>query len=173
MDIHADADVAGRSASTSGSGVVVEGITAGVLGAATVAVWFLIVDAINGHPLYTPTVLGTALFRGGAGLESAETLPISFEMVTVFTWVHLMVFALIGGAVARLLAFIETAPNSGFGVLLLFVLFSCGFVAVSTSLAGAVLLVLGEVAVFVGNLLAAAVMVAYFRRRHPGLRVLP
>jgi len=44
-----------------------EGIVAGLIGAATVAIWFFIADAINGRPLYTPTVLGTALFRGGGG----------------------------------------------------------------------------------------------------------
>ena len=50
-----------------------EGIVAGLLGAATIAIWFLILDMIQGRPLYTPTVLGTALFRGGAGLASPES----------------------------------------------------------------------------------------------------
>ena len=63
------------------SSVYGEGIVAGLLGAATVALWFLVIDTINGHPLYTPTVLGTAVFRGGAGLAHPETLPVSFEMV--------------------------------------------------------------------------------------------
>ena len=45
-----------------------EGFVAGLIGAATIAVWFLILDMIQGRPLYTPTVLGTALFRGSAGL---------------------------------------------------------------------------------------------------------
>jgi hypothetical protein len=70
------------------SGVYGEGIVAGLLGAATIAVWFLIVDTINGQPLHTPTVLGTTLFRGGAGLDHPETLPVSYEMVMAFTWVH-------------------------------------------------------------------------------------
>ena len=47
-----------------------EGMIAGLVGAAIVALWFLILDAFNGRPLYTPTVLGTALFRRAAGLGS-------------------------------------------------------------------------------------------------------
>jgi hypothetical protein len=171
MTIQTDAKVGARGASA--QALYAEGITAGVLGGAAIAVWFFLIDLIHGHPLYTPTVLGTALFRGGAGLDSPETLPISFEMVTVFTWVHFMVFAVIGGAAAYLLAIAEKMPNSGFGILLLFVVFECGFIAVSMTFAESALDAIGPFAVFVGNLLAAAVMVMYFRRRHPALRILP
>lgn len=173
MDIRTDADVGSQSQSTSSSRVYAEGITAGVLGAAAVAVWFLVVDSINGRPFFTPTVLGTALFRGGAGLDSPATLPISFEMVTVFTWIHLMVFAVLGVVAARLLAVAERAPNAGFGILLLFVVFEFGFIAVSMTVADQLLNTLGAASVFIGNLLAAAVMVTYFRVRHPALRILP
>ena len=36
----------------------------------TIAVWFLLVDIVRGQPLYTPTVLGLALFQGGTGTSS-------------------------------------------------------------------------------------------------------
>jgi hypothetical protein len=153
--------------------VYAEGIVAGLLGAASIAVWFLIVDTINGRPLYTPTVLGTALFRSGAGLDNPAALPISFEMVMVFTWVHALVFAVIGGLAARLLAFAEQTANVGFGIVLLFVIFEFGFIAVTTVAAEQVLSSLAWPAVLVGNMLAAAVMGAYFRRRHPNLRIEP
>lgn len=173
MNVHADAEVGAPSAPAQSSRVYAEGIAAGVLGGAAIALWFLLIDVANGRPLFTPTVLGTALFRGGAGLESPGTLPISFEMVVVFTWVHFLVFAVIGGAVARLLAVVERAPSSGFGILLLFVVFECGFIAISMAVADAVLDAVGHLALFAGNLLAAAVMVVYFRLRHPALRILP
>jgi len=150
-----------------------EGITAGLIGAATIAVWFLIVDTINGRPLYTPTVLGTALFRGGAGLDHPEALPVSFEMVMVFTWVHALVFAAIGGIAARLLAFAEHTANVGFGIVLLFVVFEFGFVAVTMIFAEEILSSLAWPAVLVGNLLAAAAMGAYFWRHHPNLSIEP
>ena len=155
------------------SAVYGEGIAAGLLGAATVALWFLIVDTLSGHPLYTPTVLGTAVFRGGAGLDHPEALPISFEMVFLFTWVHALAFAVLGGLAARLLAFAEHTPNVGFGIVLLFVVFEFGFVAVTMILAEDVLSSLAWPTVLVGNLLAAAVMGAYFWRRHPNLIIEP
>lgn len=155
------------------SGVYGEGIVAGLLGAATIALWFLIVDTLNGRPLYTPTVLGTALFHGGAGLDHPDTLPISYEMVMLFTWVHALVFAAVGGIASRLLAFAEHTANVGFGIVLLFVVFEFGFVAVTMILAENVLSSLAWPAVLVGNLLAAAVMGAYFWRRHPNLHIEP
>jgi len=155
------------------SGVYGEGIVAGLLGAATVALWFLIVDTLNGRPLYTPTVLGTALFNGGAGLDHAAALPISYEMVLRFTWVHALVFAAVGGIAARLLAFAEHTANVGFGIVLLFVIFEFGFVAVTMVFAEDVLSSLAWPAVLVGNLLAAGVMGAYFWRRHPNLHIEP
>jgi len=150
-----------------------EGMIAGVLGAAAVAVWFLLLDALAGRPLWTPTVLGTALFRRGAGLEAAVTLPVSLEMVAMFTWVHGLVFAALGGVAARMLGYVERHPGAGFGVLLLFVVFQFAFIAVAMVFAAPVLRVLSAWSILVANLIAAAAMTAYLRQRHPDLRVSP
>ena len=150
-----------------------EGIVAGIIGAATIAIWFLILDAINGRPLYTPTILGTALFKGGEGLASPESLAVNLDVVLMFTWVHGLVFIIIGGVASRLLGLAEHNPNIGFGILLLFVGFEFGFVAVNMAFAEAVLRVLAWQAVLVGNLLAAAAMSGYFWQRHPNLTVSP
>ncbi len=150
-----------------------EGIIAGVLGAATVALWFLVLDTINGRPLYTPTVLGTALFRHGAGLDAPQTLPISFEMTAMFTWVHTLVFVVIGGIASRLLVVAEKHPSFGFGVLLLFVVFQAGFTVAAMLFAAPVLKALGGIAVFAANLLAAFAMALYLGYRHRGLTVRP
>ena len=150
-----------------------EGIIAGMLGAATVAVWHLILDAINGHPLFTPTVIGTALFRGGQGLDAPQTLAVSFEMVVVATWVHFLVFAIIGGAASRLLAVAEERPNVAFGIILLFVIFEFGFLIAAVAVAQPILHALAWPAVLVGNILAALVMTVYFWRRHPHLTIEP
>ncbi len=149
-----------------------EGIIAGLLGAAVVAIWFLIVDVINGQPLYTPTVLGAALFRRGAGVVAPEVVP-DFGMVGMFTWVHGLLFAAIGGLTARLLGFAERNPSVGFGILLLFVFFEFGFVAAAMLFAEPILHALAWPAVLVANMLAAAVMGGYLRLRHPNLRVQP
>src|SRR5437667_12090490 len=83
-----------------------EGLIAGLVGAATVALWFLIIDSIQGRPLYTPTVLGTALFGRGAGLPWSDVGP-DLGMVLMFTWVHGLAFVVVGGIIARLLALAE------------------------------------------------------------------
>ena len=155
------------------SKVYLEGIVAGVIGAATIAIWFLILDTINGRPLYTPTVLGTALFRRGEGLASPEILSISFEMVLMYTWVHVLVFAFLGGIVSRLLSMAERNPNLGFGIVLLFVVFEFGFLVVATLFEERLLRAISWQAILFGNLLAAVAMAGYFWRRHPDLRINP
>lgn len=155
------------------SRLYLEGIVAGLIGAATIAIWFLILDTINGRPLYTPTVLGTALFRRGEGLASPESLPISFEMTLMYTWVHGLIFCVIGGIASRLLALAEKNLNLGFGILLFFVVFEFGFVVAAFVFAEAILRALTWPAVLIGNLLAAAAMAGYFWRCHPHLQIRP
>jgi hypothetical protein len=162
-----------RPASVQPTQLYQEGMIAGALGALTIALWFLLVDSLAGRPLWTPTVLGTALFRGGAGLDAPETMTVSLEMVLMFTWVHVLVFVGLGGIAARLLAYAERHPSSGFGVLLLFVVFQFGFIVAATIFVAPVLRVLSSWSILVANLLAAAAMAAFFRWRHPDLRVNP
>ena len=150
-----------------------EGIVAGTIGAATIAVWFLILDTIKGRPLYTPTVLGTVLFRPGGGLPSSESLPVSFELVLVYTWVHWLIFCMIGGAASLLLRAAERKPDVGFGILLLFVVFEFGFLVGAMLFAEAILRAIAWPEILVGNLLAAAAMGGYFWRKHPNLTIRP
>ena len=39
-----------------------EGTIAGIIGASSVALWFLMVDSIAGRPFFTPAILGASLF---------------------------------------------------------------------------------------------------------------
>ena len=146
-----------------------EGMVAGIIGAVTIAIWFLILDTVKGRPLYTPTVLGTVLFRRREGFASLENLPVSSEMVLMYTWVHGLVFCIIGMAASRLLALAEQNPDYGFGILLFFVIFEVGFLAIAMALADPVLQALAWPAVLLGNLLSAAAMGAYLLRKHPGI----
>jgi hypothetical protein len=155
------------------SSVYREGFVAGIIGAATIAIWFLVVDTIEGRPFHTPTLLGTAFFKPGAGLTSPGPLPPSVEMVLVYTWVHGLVFCAIGGVAAWLLAMSEGNPNLGFGILLLAVVFEFGFLVVAVLFAEVILQRLAWQSILIGNLLAGGTMAAYFWRRHPNLRILP
>ena len=150
-----------------------EGIVAGALGALTVAVWFLVIDMMHGHPFYTPTVLGTALFGRGVWPATLEALPPSFEMVAMFTWVHLLAFAVVGVVVARLIAMAERHPSLGFGFVLLFVILEACFTVAVMIVAEPVLRALTWPAILVANLLAAAVMAGYFWLRHSTMQMRP
>lgn len=173
------ADVPSTSASVSLASadrpatIAADGIIAGVLGAVTVAGWFLVLDSFAGRPLYTPSVLGTALFRRGTGLDSPATLPIALDMVSMFTWVHALVFVALGGVASYLLAEVERRPALGFGVLLFFVVFQAGFTVAALVFFPVVLRAVGWIPVFTANLLAASVMAAYFAWRHKTLEIAP
>ena len=147
-------------------------MVAGVIGAATIAVWFLVLDVLKGRPLYTPTVLGTALVRG-PGVASPETLPVSPGMVLLFTVVHVVAFLALGALAAGLIRLAEKNANYGFGLILLFVFLLCGFLFVAMLFAEEVLRALAWPAILGGNLLAVVAMVLYFRPRHPNVRMLP
>jgi hypothetical protein len=150
-----------------------DGIIAGVLAAGAVALWFLIFDTLRGQPLYTPSVLGTALFGGRGSFGPLETMPVSLDKVLMFTWVHGLVFAGLGGIAAWLLAVAERAPHLSFGIMLLFVIFEAAFTATAYLIAAPIMQALTWPAVIVANLLAAAVMAGYLWWRHPTLRIEP
>jgi hypothetical protein len=84
-----------------------------------------------------------------------------------------LAFMVIGLAASKLVEQAERDPNLGFGILLLFVVFEFGFIAVFSNVAGEVLEVISWPSILIGNLLAAAVMGAVFWRRHPRLVIRP
>ena len=153
--------------------IVLDGLLAGLAGGVVIAAFFFAYDLFQGRPFYTPTVLGAAVFRASAGLESPNALTPSLDLVLPFTWFHLLVFCIIGCLASFLLSVAERNPNYGFGVVLLFALFECGFVFASQMFADSVLDAIAWPAVLMGNLLAAVAMAAVLWRRHPRLDILP
>lgn len=151
----------------------VDGIKAGLVGALTIALWFGVLDVLWGRPFYTPTVLGTALFRGGVGLDHPETLVPSAELVLGFTWIHMLAFLLVGIAAGRLLLLAEHDSHVGFGIVLLFFVFEVGFVWACMLFAEPVLQALAWPAILAGNLLAAVAMIAMLWRHHGGMTIEP
>jgi hypothetical protein len=143
-----------------------DGLIAGIIGAAIVAIWFLFLDTVSGLPFYAPTVLGSALFQGAEDLASIEGVPVSFKLTLMYTWVHGLGFVVLGEIAAYFLLLTGKNPNFGF-FLLLFVSLEFGFVGVALLFAEPVLHELAWPTVLVGNLQAAAGMVVYLRLRHP------
>lgn len=140
-------------------GVLREGIVAGLIGAAVVALWFLAIDAIQGEPLRTPRLLGAALLR-----QTAAT-----PAVLGYTVVHGLAFIAFGIVGALLIAGAERQPLFIFALVIFFTAFEVFFFGAIVILAKWVLDELAGWTVFVGNLLAAAGMLGYFFAGHRGL----
>jgi hypothetical protein len=136
--------------------VLREGMIAGILGAAIVAVWFLAIDTIQGEPFRTPKLLGTALLRQ----------PEPGPAVLLYTVVHGVAFVLLGLVGAALVAGAERAPLFVFALVILFTAFEVFFFGAIVIVASWVLDQLAGWTIFVGNLLAAAAMLWYFFRHH-------
>lgn len=148
-----------------------DGILAGVIGAATLALWFLVVDLIDGEPLYTPTILSKLFLRMEGASPEFHTLQSPFQIVWGYTWLHGLVFVGLGGLISWLLGATERNPDIGFGVLLFITLLGVLVTGVVAVYATQVLRVLGWPEIFIGNLLAAAAMLVYFWCRHRHLRI--
>jgi hypothetical protein len=81
-----------------------EGIMVGLIGAAIVMLWFLIVDLAAGITLRTPARLGAALFDGA---RYADAVTPTARLVAGYTAVHLLGFVVLGVGVAGLFALAE------------------------------------------------------------------
>lgn len=144
-----------------------EGFIAGLIGAGAVAVWFLIVDTVDGHPLYTPALLGSAVFWG---LRDPTALQIAFPVVIGYTMIHLVAFWLVGMVAAFLAALVDRIPATLFLVVVFFAFIEVGFYIVVYMAARPLLGALAWTSVAVGNALAAAGMGYYLWRAHPHIR---
>jgi hypothetical protein len=141
--------------------VYLDGLIAGIVGAAIIAIWFLFLDAVTRLPFYAPTVLGDALFLRAEHLSSTAGVEVSLKLTLMYTWVHVLVFAVLGEMAACFLLLTGKSPNLGFFILL-FVILEFGFVGTAFVFAEPVLHQLSWPTVLLGNLLAAAGMTVYF-----------
>lgn len=141
-----------------------EAFLTGLVGAATVALWFFVVDLVRGTPLRTPGILGSAVFLG---ISSPEEAVISLETVGLYSLLHGTVFFLVGVGVTVLVRAADRTPS----VLALFIpltvvlqaLFVGGVAIVAQFLLGAI----AWWAVLGGNLLASFLMGSLLLYWHP------
>lgn len=144
-----------------------EGIVVGLIGAAVVAVWFLVMDAVGGRLLFTPAALGSVIFHGATGLADVRTDAIT---ILAYTGLHLGAFLLTGLVASAIVAFAEDRHDYVLlGAILLFVTFETFFIGVVTIVAQWLLEVIPWWSIAVANLVAAGGMGAYLWRRHPDL----
>jgi hypothetical protein len=145
-----------------GRRVAVEGLIAGTIGAATVAVWFLVYDAAAGQPFRTPALLAAALFQG---LRDTGALRITPGLVLAYSAVHWAAFMLFGLAAAALFHAAEREPDLMVGLFILFCCFDVLVLGLIAVLAQWLLGTLAWWAVLGANLSATVGMLGFFFHR--------
>ncbi len=144
-----------------------EGVIAGILGGAAVAVWFLIVDTIAGEPLLTPSILGAMLLNV---FEVRVEPVVNIGYVFFYSIFHFAIWAGIGYLVTFIIHKADRQPTILALATMVFVvitLASLGYTAILTYFSP-----LGQLAwynVLIGNGLAIISMLAYLWRTHPVL----
>jgi hypothetical protein len=144
-----------------------EGTDVGIIGGLAVAIWFLVLDSIAGHPLQTPSLLGqVVLFRD----PSPDTSQIVLGAFLMYTAVHFLVFALLGmGLVALVHWGIENSVVR-YAILPVFLVFEVLFYGVVEVLSERTNELFPFWAVVGANTLAAVSMGIYLWIRHPAFR---
>jgi hypothetical protein len=147
--------------------VLREGILSGALAGLAVAIWFLVLDTLQGQPLYTPSALGSALFLGAS---SAGEVELSGWITLAYSILHFGAFALVGIMAAAVVRQVESDPPLILGGLLIFVAFEAFFLGVIAIAAEFLLGSLAWWSIAVGNLVAVVTLTGWFWNQRPRLR---
>ena len=146
---------------------VSRGVVNGLIGAAVVAVWFLMLDLISGAPFRTPAALASALLMGAGG---PGHIVVTFGLVAAYTVVHVAAFVIAGVVFVALAEQAERAPAMSLLVLLTAILLDGLVLATLGVSAQWVLGTIGWWSVVVANLLAVLAMGWHVWRTHPMLQ---
>lgn len=148
-------------------GLLNEATDAGLLGGSAVALWFLVLDLLAGHPLRTPSVLGQVLLLGE---QHPDVNNMVFGAVVLYTGFHFIVFLAFATIVALMVRLSVEQAVVRFALLVLFVAFELCFYVVIHTVSEEIGALFPLWTVLGANLLATAVMMAYFWRRYPELK---
>jgi hypothetical protein len=144
--------------------IALDGALAGFLGAVVVAVWFLVVDVSRGQPFATPALLAAVLLHGAPGpIASFSTM----RLVLEYSAFHFANFVIFGWFVAWLLEVAERQPTFLWGILVLLFWFEVFFLSFLGIVSDFALKALIWWRILGANVLAIAVMMAFFAFRHP------
>lgn len=144
-----------------------EGVVAGLIGAAAVAIWFLALDAARGQIFFTPAAFGSAILEGARGVAEVE---ITATTVIGYTVIHILAFLALGLLASSLAVAAEANPPLILGFVLLFVTMEAFFIGAMAIAANWLLGALSWWTIVVANLVAAAAMGTYLWFEHPRLQ---
>lgn len=136
----------------------------GAIGGSLLALFFLGVDSLARQPLFTPSLIGTALFTEAS---ASTATGIRLDMVAYFSIVHFLAFLAAGAGVAWLYRSLGAYTRRPiFLVAFTFAVLTGGFAIVSLTLAPGVVAVIGLPWIAAGNLLTSIVMVGFIHWAH-------
>jgi len=168
MRVASDASAARPSRIAGGAGLLIleNGFLSGAIGALVVAVWFVILDVLQGRPFFTPSLLGSVVFSG-ASADQVDSVDV--VMVFAYSGLHGMLFVAWGTAIALVFSQLEKRPEFGVILVMLFVLCEAVIFGLEVTIVPRLVGLLGAVQVGVANLLAAVAMFWFLLGRHPGV----
>ncbi len=140
------------------------GVMAGIVGATVLALWYLVLDLIEGAPLRTPTFLARA-FLG------PETPQVGAGLVLFITLVTYAVFILLGILTAWILMAVPRASPLLIGSVVGFLLFDLLFYAAVVVTGGRVADELGWPSILAGNVVAGLATAGTLSLLKEGARV--
>jgi hypothetical protein len=147
--------------------MLTKGLITGTIGAVVIALWFLVIDALAGRPLFTPAALGSAILLGA---QSSSEVQLTVGIVFAYTVIHILAFFAVGVAIEFGARQLERFPSFWLVAFMAVIVVDMLFVGIVGSLALWVLGVVGLWTVVIGNLLAFAAMGYRVWRERPELR---
>ena len=141
-----------------------ESLYCAAIGGSVIALFFLVIDAYNGQPLFTPSLLGGVLF----GRQAAETITeVRIDWVAYATILHFIGFGIIGTGVALVAHEVELHSRHPATVLFgVFAAIEWIFLVAGMFFLPGVISVLGFWRVAGANLLAAGGIAAFLWANH-------
>jgi hypothetical protein len=148
--------------------LIYDAFYSGAIGGSVVALFFLLVDVLNGQPLFTPSLMGSVLF---AGVSAEAVTEVRLDRVAWYSVVHFGAFGALGLGIAFLVREVELhSRHPALLFALLFGVFEVGFLLAAWLLLPGVVARLGAPMVGLANLLAAGAMALFLLATHrPGL----
>jgi hypothetical protein len=146
--------------------LLVEGLTLGLIGALSVAVWFLMLDVLRGSPFATPAALGSLFVFGATDPGGVQ---LSLGVVAAYTAVHFIAFGAFGLALAWSVRKVERLPSLWLLWVLAFVVLEGLFLGVTLVLGEWVLRAVSWWAIGLGNVIALSAMGWRAWTTHPEL----
>jgi hypothetical protein len=143
---------------------LLQGVFAGVFGAALLAAWFLYIDVIRrGEPLFTPTLLASALLGWGVPPAPQASIGLAF----LYTMLHGVVFVGIGVGAAYVLHRFAIIRHRALVIVLVFTVLCLGFFAFAANVSALGPETIAIRDALVGNAIAAFAIGAYLARLLP------